>query len=88
MSKSQRLDDDKTFRTSDLYLASYLVTRGLKLWATDSPNGDRVTFILTPYPTESDLANYASGTATANVTDFGRALKTLKRAIFSGGGAV
>ncbi len=82
MATMQRCDESKLFRTSDLYLAAYLIARGLRLWATDPHDLARVVFVLTPRPNPDDLAAYGAGTATANVADFGRALRTLKRALY------
>ncbi len=84
MAKMQRIHVNQTFETSDLYLSAYLLTRGLKLWATDTRQPARVVFVLTPRPGFDDLAAYAEGRAVANVGEFGRALRTLKRALHIG----
>jgi hypothetical protein len=83
MPRMERIDADKTFATSDLYLASYLLTRGLRLWAVDRHDPGRVQFILEPRPHPDDLAAYAENTATVRVADFGRCLRTLKRRLYS-----
>ncbi len=77
----QRVSTDQTFETSDLYLASYLLTRGLRLWGTDNHDPARVIFILQPRPHPDDLAAYAENRAMVNVGDFGRALRRLKAAL-------
>ena len=77
----ERISSNQTFETSDLYLASFLLCRGLKLWATDACNPNRVVFLLTPRPETVDLEAYTEGRAVANVAEFGRALRTLKRAL-------
>ena len=46
----------------------------------DSP--DRIVFVLTPRPEAEDLEAYAEGSALVNVGDFGRSLRTLKRALW------
>jgi hypothetical protein len=57
----KRTPIDQTFETSDLYLAAYLVARGLRLWATHAHNQERVIFGLTPRPSPEDLAHYHEG---------------------------
>lgn len=80
----QRIDTDRTFETSDLYLACYLIAGcGLRLWATDKHDPGRVVFVLSPRPAPEDLAAYAEERATVNVGAWGRALRKLKRAIHS-----
>jgi hypothetical protein len=78
----QRTATDSFFKTSDLYMAAYLHTRGLQLWGTDAENPDRVVFILTPRPEAEDLEAFAEGRALVNVGEFGRSLRTLKRALY------
>lgn len=77
-----RISEDLIFRTADLSLAAYLLTRGLKLWATDSRDPGRVLFLLTPRPQPDDLMALADGSAQVNPGDFWRALKKLKAALY------
>ncbi|MBN1814952.1 MAG: hypothetical protein JXA14_24150 [Anaerolineae bacterium] len=78
----QRIAVDQIFETSDLYLAAYLLTRGLRLWATDAHDPARVIFVLTPPPQPADLSAYTQDRAEVNVSEFGRALRTLKKALW------
>lgn len=80
--KEERIWEDLIFRTSDLYLAAYLLTRGLRLWAPDRHDPARVEFVLTPRPRTEDLEAYVEERAQVNDDDFGRALRTLKRALW------
>lgn len=77
----QKIDDNLTFRTSDLLLAAWLVSRGARLYTTDSSNLARIVFVLVPRPIPDDLAAYAEAKAICNVQDFGTAIKQLKRAL-------
>lgn len=79
----QKLDTDKIYETSDLYLAAYLKTRGLRLWAVDRSDPGRVVFCMTPRPDPQDVSDYIESRATVNVSEFGRALKKLKYRIYS-----
>ena len=78
----KRISADHIFETADLYLAAYLLTRGLDLWTTDGRDPARVVFVLTPRPRPTDLEAYAEGRAETNVGEFGRALRRLKKALW------
>jgi hypothetical protein len=78
----QKTTTSSFFETSDLYLASFLLTRGLQLRGTHAENPARVVFVLTPRPEAEDLEAYAEGKALVNVGEFGRSLRTLKRALY------
>ena len=77
-----RINSNQTFETSDLALASYLLTRGLRLWATAAHDPGRVVFVLAPRPSDQDLVLFAEARATANVHEFIRAQRSLKREIW------
>ena len=79
--QTERIRTADMFETSDLYLGAYLLCKGLKLWATDARDPARVIFVLTPRPRAEDLEAYAEGRALVKVGDFGRSLRTLKRAL-------
>jgi hypothetical protein len=82
MKTMQRISTDHIFETSDLYLAAYLLTQGLEFWATDGRDPARVVFVLTPRPRPEYLEAYAEGRANANIGEFGRSLRRLKRALW------
>ena len=77
----RRIDTNKTFETSDLTLAGYLLTRGLTLWAVAPADPGRVRFVLTPKPRSEDLLEYSSGQASVEPQSYARALRQLKYAL-------
>jgi len=68
----QRKDTDRIYETSDLYLAAYLKTRGLRLWAVDRSDPGRVVFCLTPRPDPADIVAYSENRAIGNVVEIAR----------------
>jgi hypothetical protein len=81
-----RMDEspaNEFFTTSDLFLASFLLTKGHRLHSTDGSDPRRVVFVLTPRPDSKDLVAYAEGNATATVFEFVRAMRYLKKQIWA-----
>ena len=80
--------NEPTYRTSDLRLAAYLLTRGLRcIRADDTPNGGgRAVFVLSPRPDPNDVTAYGEGRAVAEVNALADALRELKSKIYMRGG--
>ena len=72
----------KTYRTSKLVFAAYLVaTDKAKLIGVEPvPNGGNVAFVLSPEPTESDVSDFFGGDGTVSARKYSESLATLKGA--------
>lgn len=72
------------YRTSDVYLASWLLSKGLQLEDLDRHNPRRIDFIFRDRPDRSELVNqFLVGSATGNVVDFIFYMKRAKRLLYS-----
>ncbi len=78
----ERRDEKELFRVSDLYIAAYLRCNGFALWGVDHHDGGRCVFVFTPRPSAELLAQFTEETATVNVAQFSRELRSLKRKLF------
>jgi len=73
-----------TYRTSDLYIAAWLLSRGLEFKDIDRHNRRRCDFIFEDRPDRPDLVReFMCGSATGNVADFIYYLKRAKRLLYS-----
>lgn len=70
------------YRTTDLRLAAYLVTRGLRLIGVDDATPERAAFVLSPRPDPADVTAYGEGKAIAEVGALSDALRLLKARLF------
>jgi hypothetical protein len=70
------------YKTSDICLASFLLSSGVELKDVDRGDPWRVTFIFAE-PDDSLLLEWAKGTAIANVISLFSSYQTIKKNIFS-----
>jgi hypothetical protein len=75
------IEEDEVYRTSDLYLAAYIVSSQRRLLRTER-DGKRVTFV---FPREARIlrAGWLDMSATTNVVSYATAIKNLKQMIAS-----
>ena len=74
----------QTYRTSDIYVASYLLSKGLELQGVDRRNLQRCDFILIDRKDRPDLVrSFLCGQAEGNVPDFLYHFKRAKRLLYS-----
>lgn len=80
------MDLPQEYATNDLYLASYLKARGLKLAAVEK-DGRRSRFVFQDAPERRKLMMDYINDVPLGVSGFVHALRDLKMAIHSGDGA-
>ncbi len=74
----------QTYRTSDIYIASYLLSKGLELQGIDRRNSKRCDFIFVDREDRSNLVRaFMCGQAEGNLPDFLYHLKRAKRLLYS-----
>jgi hypothetical protein len=73
------------FKTSDLYLAAYLIALGYEYKEVQSvrPGSSQLEFILDGEPTNDEIADFTTGVAMVNAQALCRALRALKSLIWS-----
>ena len=75
---------DGTYRTSDLYIAAWLLSRGLQLQDIDRRDRRRCDFIFMDRPDRPELVReFICGSAIGNVVDFSFYLGRAKRLLYS-----
>ena len=75
---------DGNYRTSDLYVAAWLLSNGLELLDIDRRNPRRCDFIFADRPDRRELVQtFVYGSATGNLTDFIFHLRKAKRLLYS-----
>lgn len=73
------------YRTSDLYVAAWLLLNGLALEKVDHSDQRRCTFIFEDRPDRPQLVHeFLHGSAVGNVVDFTYSLRKVKRLLYSG----
>lgn len=73
------------YPTSDLYVAAYLLSTGLKLLAVDHSDSRRCIFVFLDRDDRPDLVRaFMCGQAQGNLPDFVYHLKRAKRLLYSG----
>jgi len=73
-----------TYRTSDIYIASYLLSKGLELRDIDRHNSKRCDFIFVDRADRPNLVrSFLCGQAEGNVPDFLYHFKRAKRLLYS-----
>ena len=71
---------DGIYRTSDLYIAAWLLSNGLELKGIDRSNKQRNDFIFKDRSDRPELVNqFLCGSATGNVVDFVFYMRRAKR---------
>lgn len=75
---------DELYKTSDLYIAAWLLSQGLRLQDIDRHNRQRCDFIFEDRPDRPELVNqFMCGSAIGNVADFIYYLKRARRLLYS-----
>jgi len=73
-----------TYRTSDLYIATWLLANGLELLDIDRSNRQRSHFIFRDRPDRLQLVHeFLCGSAIGNVVDFVFYMRRAKRLLYS-----
>jgi len=78
-----------SFRTSDIWLAAFLIAGGNSLAEVDRRNPRRVDFILARWPTAEEQRGFDTGDGLVKIGPLMAALRRLKRALYDhaeGGG--
>jgi len=79
-----KMGTDGNYRTSDLYVAAWLLANGLELQGIDRHNSQRCQFIFQDRPDRPQLVNqFLCGSATGNVVDFVFYMRRAKRLLYS-----
>lgn len=74
----------QTYRTSDIYIASYLLSKGLELEGIDRRNSQRCDFIFIDREDRPNLVRaFMCGQAEGNLPDFLSHFKRAKRLLYS-----
>jgi hypothetical protein len=73
-----------SYKTSDLWLAGYLIALGNALIGVDRSNPRRTAFILARPPTAEEQAGFDSGDGRAPIGLLMGAIRRLKRALYDG----
>ncbi|MBA7660801.1 hypothetical protein ES703_68807 [subsurface metagenome] len=72
------------YKTSDLYIATWLLSNGLELLNIDRRKPRRCDFIFADRPDRRELVqSFVYGSATGNLTDFIYHLRKAKRLLYS-----
>ena len=75
---------NQQYRTEKLTFAAYLVASGKAQLAGTEPNEGKsnVLFLLSQHPTQSDVTDFFSGSATVSALRYSEAINTLKSAAY------
>ena len=75
---------DKSYKTSDIYIVAWLLSKGLELQGIDRHDICRCEFILIDRPDRPQLVNqFLCGSATGNVVDFIFYMRRAKKLLYS-----
>ena len=75
---------NRTYRTSDLYVAAWLLTKGLELQDIDRSNGRRCDFVFADRQDRPELVYaFICGRAVGNLAVFVFNLRRAKRLLYS-----
>ncbi|MBA7611701.1 hypothetical protein ES703_18929 [subsurface metagenome] len=78
------MEPNKSYRTSDIYITAWLLSKGLKLAGIDRHNNQRCQFIFIDRPDRPELVTqFLCGSATGNVVDFVFYMRRAKRLLYS-----
>lgn len=73
-----------TYRTSDLYIAAWLMSKGIALLDIDHSNPQRLEFIFEDQPDRPQLVHeFLCGRAEGNLADFIYQLRRAKRLLYA-----
>ena len=79
-----KMSIDELYKTSDLYIAAYLLSKGLALKGIDRRNSQRCDFVFIDREDRPGLVRaFTCGQAEGNLTDFLYHLKRAKRVLYS-----
>jgi len=72
------------YKTSDLYAAAFLLSKGFQLQGVDRSNKQRNDFVFTDRPDRPELVlSFMTGQALGNLAEFVYHLKRAKRLLYS-----
>jgi len=79
---------ESPFRTSDIWLAAFLIAQGNALSEVDRRNPRRVDFVLARWPTAEEQRGFDTGDGLVKIGPLMAAVRRLKRALYdhAGGG--
>jgi hypothetical protein len=79
-----KMGQNGIYKTSDLYLAAWLLSKGVQLEGIDRHNSQRCEFIFQDRPGRPQLVNqFLCGSATGNVVDSVFYMRRAKRLLYS-----
>ena len=79
-----RMEKNETYVTSDLYVAAWLLSNGLRIKGIDRHNPQRSDFIFQDRGDRPELVRqFVCGSATGNVADFVYYMRRAKKLLFS-----
>jgi len=74
----------ETYKTSDLWLAGYMIALGNALVGVDRSNPRRTAFILARPPTLEEQAGFDTGGGLVPIGPLMQAIRRLKRCLYDG----
>ncbi|MBA7674005.1 hypothetical protein ES703_82212 [subsurface metagenome] len=78
------METNELYRTSDIYVTSWLLSNGLQLEGIDRSNSKRCVFVFHDRADRPKLVNeFQCGSATGNVVDLIFYMKRAKRLLYS-----
>lgn len=78
------MEKNGTYKTSDLYIAAYLLSKGLALKGIDRHNPQRSDFIFQDRGDRPELVRqFVCGSAIGNIADFVFYMRRAKRLLYS-----
>lgn len=79
-----RMERNGTYKTSDIYVAAWLLSKGLQIERLDRRNPRRVDFIFQDRLDRPELVNqFLCGSAIGNVADFVYSMRKCKQLLYS-----
>jgi len=79
-----KMETKGIYRTSDLYIAAWLLSKGLQLQHIDRNDRQRFSFIFTDRQDRPELVHsFMCGRATGNLADYVYYLRRAKRLLYS-----
>lgn len=79
-----RMEMDGTYRSSDLYISAWLLSKGLELRGIDRTNKQRNDFLFQDRADRPELVRqFTCGSAIGNIADFVFSMRKCKRVLYS-----